>query len=137
MWVALLLGCSAAVPPANQTLTPTEPAYRVRPGVIESVDPIKEPRTPQADGDVFTAMLVGGLLFNALLLHQGTGIVVGAETGNSAIEAPPDGDSSTLPRYRVRVRFDDGGSMTLVYTNDVPFHRGEQVALTAQGLVCT
>jgi len=135
MGLALLLGCVATAPPAKETGTRTLPTYRVRPGVVESIEQIKVRGTSNAGGDVLTAILVGGLLFNALLFHTGTGSIVGAENGSSAIDVSADGDFTMLPRYRVRVRFDDGGSMTLKYTDVMPFHRGERVALTQQGLV--
>lgn len=134
MWVALLLGCSATVPPARTTWT--APTHRARPGVIESVDEIKEYAASNAGGDVLTGFLVGSLLFSALLFHHGPRNIVGAENGTSPI-ATSDEDSTTLPRYQVLVRFDDGSSMTLVYTNDVPFRPGERVVLTQQGLVST
>ena len=132
MWVALLLGSCATAPPERTTWT--QPTYRARPGVIESVDEIAERAASDAGGDVLLKILVGSLLFSDLLLHHGTEIIVGAEDGRSPI-VPPDGESTTLPQYQVRVRFDDGGSMTLVYTADVPFHRGERVMLTPQGLM--
>lgn len=81
-----------------------------------------------------TRRFVGGLLFSSLLFDNGTGVIVGAEQGTSLITTPA-GDPTTLPRYQVLVRFDDGSSMTLVYTADVPFHRGERVMLTQHGLV--
>lgn len=134
MSVALLLGCCVTVPPARTTWT--APTHRARPGVIESVDEIKEHVASNASGDVLIGVFVGSFLFSALLFHHGPRFVVGAENGTSAIAAS-DGDPSTLPRYQVLVHFDDGGSMTLVYTNDVPFRRGERVVLTQQGLFGT
>lgn len=132
MWVALLLGSCATTPPARTTST--EPTYRARPGVIESVNEIEGDVESDATGDALLGLLVGGLLFSNLLFDNGTGVVVGAESGGSLITTPA-GDPTTLPRYQVLVRFDDGGSMTLVYTADVPFHRGERVMLTRKGLV--
>jgi len=133
-WVALLFGCSATVPPARTTWT--APTYRARPGVIESVDEIKEHVASNAGGDVLTGVFIGSFLFSTLLFHHGPRFVVGADTGRSAL-AGSDGESTTLPRYQVLVRFDDGSSMTLVYTNDVPFRRGERVVLTQHGLLGT
>lgn len=134
LWVALLLLAScAAAPPARTTrIEPT--TYRSRSGVVESVEKLEEHAPSDAPGDVLVGFFVGSLLFSGLLLHRGTGRAVGAEEGSSAI-ASQGGDSSALPRYEVIVRFDDGTSMTLVYTNDVAFHRGERVVLGQQGLV--
>ena len=132
MWVALLLA-SCATAPATRT-TSTVPTYRARPGVVASVDKIEEHVPSTASGDVLVGILLGGLLFSALLFDHGPAIIVGAGDGKSPI-AEPAGDSTTLPRYQVLVRFDDGGSTTLVYTGDVPFHRGERVMLTQHGLV--
>jgi outer membrane lipoprotein SlyB len=127
-----LLASCATTRPAQTTSI--EPTYRVRSGVIESVDKVEEHVASDASDTVLIGLFVGGLLFSGLLLHRGTGPVVGAEEGNTAV-ASGGGVSSRLPHYRVVVRFDDGVSMTLVYTNDVAFHRGERVMLTRQGLV--
>jgi hypothetical protein len=132
MWVALLLG-SCATAPAPRT-TWTEPTPRARPGVVESVDEIVEHVASNASGDVLMGILVGSLLFSALLFAHGPAIIAGAGNGRSPFVSP-DGHSSTLPRYQVLIRFDDGGSTTFVYVGDVPFHRGERVMLTQQGLV--
>ncbi|MDB4964275.1 MAG: putative outer rane lipoprotein [Myxococcales bacterium] len=135
LWIALVLG-SCVTAPTRQTTTSTEPSYRARPGVIESVDEIEEDVESTASDDVLVGLLVGGLLFSALLFDHGTGIIVGVSDSGAPI-VPPDGVSTTLPHYQVLVRFDDGGSTKLVYTGDVPFHRGERVMLTQQGLVRT
>lgn len=133
-WVTLLLfaGC-ATKPPARTTLP--EATYRPRAGVVESVEKLAQQYAPSSASDnVILTLFVGGLLFRGLLFHRGTGPVVGVEGGNAAI-AYEGGAPSALPRYRVHIRFDDGTSMTLVYTNDVAFHRGERVEMTQQGLV--
>src|SRR5688572_13511864 len=110
MCIALLLGSCATTPPARTT-TWTEPTLRPRPGVIESVNEIAGEDASNPSGDALIALLVGGLLFSNLLFHHGTGVIVGAEKGTSYL-APSLGESTTLPRYQVVVRFDDGGSMT-------------------------
>ncbi|HVK86500.1 MAG TPA: hypothetical protein VM513_20415 [Kofleriaceae bacterium] len=132
-WVALLLLASCATKPPART-TWTEPPHQARPGVIESVNKIEERVTSNASENVILGIFVGGLLLSGLLLPYGSRSIIGAEDGSSAI-ASHDGTSTALPRYQVLIRFDDGGSMTLVYTNDVAFHRGERVVLTQQGLV--
>ncbi len=124
-------GC--ATPPSPHT-TSTAATYRpARPGSIESIDEVDDHVPRYRVVDALVALLVGGLLLGNLLFHHGTEAVVGAGSGGWP-STVPDGDSSTLPRYRVLVRFDDGGSMTLEYVGDVPFDRGERVELTARGL---
>jgi hypothetical protein len=135
---AVFVGC--ATPPRSPHTISTAPTSTAathgppRPGGIESIDRVDDYVRRAPIDDAFLALLVGGLLLGNLLFDHGTEAVVGVGEGGSPSTAP-DGESSTLPRYRVLVRFDDGGSMTLEYLGDVPFDRGERVELTARGLV--
>ena len=127
-------GC--ATPPSPHT-TPAVATYRpVRPGSIESIDEVYDRVRRNPGDDALVALLVGGLLLGNLLFDHGTGAVVGADDGGWP-STVPDGDSSTRPHYRVVVRFDDGGSITVDYHGDVPFDRGERVELNEYGLVRT
>jgi len=127
-------GCATRPSPhAASTVATYRPP---RPGSIESIDLVDDHVRKNPVDDALVGLLVGGLLLGNLLFDHGTEAVVGAGNGVWP-STPPDGDSSTLPRYRVLVRFDDGGSMTLEYLGDVPFHRGDRVELTAHGLIRT
>ena len=127
----MLIASCATAPPAATTRP--QPVSHARVGAIVSVDKVEE--HGGGGGEAFVGLMVGGMLFGFVLFPHDLGrTLVGVDDGSSGIAAP-DGTPSRLPRYQVVVRFDDGGSMTLVYTNDVPFHEGERVALTQQGLV--
>jgi hypothetical protein len=127
-------GC--ATPPSPHTSS-TVATYRpARPGSIESIEEVYDHARRNPVDDAFLALLVGGLLLGNLLFDQGTGAVVGADDGGWP-STLPDEDSSTLPHYRVLVRFDDGGSITFDHHGDVPFDRGERVELNAYGLIRT
>ena len=133
-------GCMGAPSAQKTQATSTLPTLRERPGSIESVESIGEVADDDAEGradEAVVGFLVGGLLLGNLLFHHGTGSVVGIADNSSWPNTTPDGVSSTVPRYRVLVRFDDGRSMTLDYSGDVPFGRGDRVVLTGHGLVRT
>ena len=127
-------GCIA--PPSPHTASTAATNRHARPGNIESIDEVDDHVSTNPADDALVGLLVGGLLLGNLLFDHGTGAVVGANDGGWPSTAP-DGDSSRLVRYRVLVRFDDGGSMTLEYLGDVPFDRGERVELTHDGLMRT
>jgi outer membrane lipoprotein SlyB len=76
--------------------------------------------------------LAGGLI-GGLLGGRGPaalfGAVGGATIGAAASQGEPERRSYTLT-----VRFDDGGAQSFVYAWPPPFHPGDPVALTPQGL---
>jgi hypothetical protein len=134
MCIAVVCAGCANAPSPQVTSAAT---HRARPGSVESIEQVEEEQESENPvEDAFIILLTGGLLFGNLVFHHGTERVVGAGDGTRP-RIEPDGDSSTLPRYRVIIRFDDGDSMTLEYLGDVPFDRDERVVLTDHGLVRT
>jgi len=134
MCIAVVLACCAPAQSSRRSSIAT--TDRDRPGIIESVAPVEEDRAPsdKAVDDAFILLITGGLLLGNLLFDHGTGSVVGAGDAPWPSTSHEE-DTTSLPRYSVLVRFDDGGSMTLEYRGDVPFERGDRVALTRRGLL--
>ncbi len=123
-----------AAPSPQPKKLPPLPHLPERPGSIESIAELEEPVSANTADEALVGLLVGGLLLGNVLFDRGTGAVVGIDDDGSGPNTAPDGESS-MPHYKVLVRFDDGGSMTLDYLGDVPFDRGDRVVLTDHGLV--
>jgi outer membrane lipoprotein SlyB len=118
-----------------------------RPGRVTAIrETVTEQKGDPAAGAVAGA-IVGGLLGSAIGGHthydrwgraysqpSGAGAVVGAVGGAMVGAAASQGQQGQQRTYEIFVRYDDGGTETVVYQGSPPFRVGEWVVQTPRGL---
>lgn len=116
-------------------------------GRVERIREVVTRQDGNPGGGAVAGAVIGGLLGSALGGHthydaygrghrhaSGAGALVGAAAGAMVGAAASQG-SAEARYYDVLVRFDDGGTQVFRYRDGVPFQVGDDVTLTAQGLV--
>jgi outer membrane lipoprotein SlyB len=130
--LSLLLLASACASTTTTSTTWSDPAAAgtwVRPGRVESVREIVQRREGNPAGGALAGALIGGFLFGG----RGPGALIGA-AGGAAVGAAASQGSTETRTYQVLVHFDDGTYGMFVYSVYSPFHPGQLVVLTPQGL---
>lgn len=127
---ALLLSC--ATTSTTSTTWTQPPPYQgawTRPGHVESVQEIVQRIEGNPAGGALAGALIGGILFRghgpATLFGMASGAAIGAAASHGSAESRT---------YQVLVRFDDGGYGMFAYRHTSPFHPGQRVVLTPNGL---
>lgn len=101
-------------------------------GQVESVGQTYEHVHGDPGSGAVAGAIIGGVLGTALG-GRGLGTFVGATEG-AIIGAHTSQGGYVGPVFHVNVRFDDGSLRTFAYRNQLPFHGGEYVVWTPQGL---
>lgn len=133
--VSLMLFASACATTTTSTTAWTDSSAEgnwARPGRVESVREIVQRREGNPAGGALAGALIGGFLFGG----RGPGALVGA-VGGAAVGAAASQGSTETRSYQVLVHFDDGTYGMFVYSAYAPFHPGQLVMLTPQGLAAT
>ncbi|MBN2575211.1 MAG: hypothetical protein JXP73_11670 [Deltaproteobacteria bacterium] len=132
--VSLALGLSLVSACATTTAEsyPDAPPGWVMVGRVESIQQSGEYVHGDPGRGAVAGAVIGGVLGTALG-GRGLGTFVGAAEG-AMIGAHASSGGYVEPMFHVSVRFEDGSLRTFVYRNRLPFHQGEPVVWTAQGL---
>lgn len=131
-FAALLLVVSASGCATVPAAAPYPEGNWVLYGQVESI--YQKPQYVQGDpgGGAVAGAVIGGLLGTALG-GRGFGTFVGAAEG-AMIGAHTSRGGYAGSNFEVNVRFQDGSLRTFVFQNQLPFHQGEYVVWTPQGL---
>jgi outer membrane lipoprotein SlyB len=113
----------------STTWTAEDPPPWARYGRVSWVREVVQRQEGNPAGGALAGALIGGLLGGG----RGPGAVVGA-VGGAAVGAAASSGSMEHRRYEVMVTFDDGTYQVFVYPGGSPFHPGQVVMQTAQGL---
>jgi outer membrane lipoprotein SlyB len=125
--LALATGCATTT---TTTTTWTEPsAGWSRPGRVESIREVVQRVQGNPVGGALVGALIGGLLFHG----HGPATLFGAATG-AAIGAAASQGSAETHTFQILVRFDDGDYGMFAFRGYPPFHPGDRVVLTPDGL---
>lgn len=127
---ALAQGCSATTRSSTTWTGPpsTAQAAWVRHGRVEWIREDVQHRDGNPAAGAATGAIIG-----ALIGGRGPGALFGA-MGGAAIGASASQGHTEARQSQVMVRFDDGYSQTFIYGGYSPFHPGEAVVQTPQGL---
>ena len=130
--LALLALASACMTTSTTSTSWNDPyggANWARPGRVDSVREIVQRREGNPAGGALAGALIGGFLFGG----RGPAALVGA-AGGAAVGAAASQGVEERRTYQVLVHFDDGTYGMFVYGAYSPFHPGQLVVLTPQGL---
>ena len=123
------IGCATTTSSSTTWTAPPGPGGWARAGTVESVQEIVR----RVDGNPAGGALAGALIGGVLVGGRGPGALIGA-AGGAAIGAAASQGTAETRTYQVLVRFDDGAHGLFVYAAYAPFHPGQAVILTPNGL---